>query len=143
MSSTTTTTTTTTSRAVDASTLSILSDYEIHHTGSETQPQPRVPRDAVPVSQPVDWPSHYRRIPSYRPVNRNLSYEERSAGTSPVEYMFIQTMLHGVWLNAVSIYAKSSNWIILIYVQSVARLWRFTGGRINDKIFHYEVGGEW
>ncbi|BCR94956.1 uncharacterized protein AKAW2_12002A [Aspergillus luchuensis] len=126
MSSTTTTTTTTTSRAVDASTLSILSDYEIHHTGSETQPQPRVPRDAVPVSQPADWPSHYRRIPSYRPVNRNLSYEERSAGTSPVEYMFIQTMLHGVWLNA-----------------SVARLWRFTGGRINDKIFHYEVGGEW
>ncbi|OJZ90260.1 hypothetical protein ASPFODRAFT_40557 [Aspergillus luchuensis CBS 106.47] len=126
MSSTTTTTTTTTSRAVDARTLSILSDYEIHHTGSETQPQPRVPRDAVPVSQPVDWPSHYRRIPSYRPVNRNLSYEERSAGTSPVEYMFIQTMLHGVWLNA-----------------SVARLWRFTGGRINDKIFHYEVGGEW
>ncbi|GFN18185.1 hypothetical protein AtubIFM55763_004588 [Aspergillus tubingensis] len=126
MSSTTTTTTTTTSRAVDASTLSILSDYEIHHTGSETQPQPRVPRDAVPVSQPADWPSHYRRIPSYRPVDRNLSYEERSAGTSPVEYMFIQTMLHGVWLNA-----------------SVARLWRFTGGRINDKIFHYEVGGEW
>ncbi|PYH30948.1 uncharacterized protein BO87DRAFT_365790 [Aspergillus neoniger CBS 115656] len=126
MSSTTTTTTTTASRAVDASTLSILSDYEIHHTGSETQPQPRVPRDAVPVFQPVDWPSHYRRIPSYRPVNRNLSYEERSAGTSPVEYMFIQTMLHGVWLNA-----------------SVARLWRFTGGRINDKIFHYEVGGEW
>ncbi|PYH67388.1 uncharacterized protein BO88DRAFT_489345 [Aspergillus vadensis CBS 113365] len=124
--SSTTTTTTSTSRAVDASTLSILSDYEIHHTGSETQPQPRVPRDAVPVSQPVDWPSHYRRIPSYRPVDRNLSYEERSAGTSPVEYMFIQTMLHGVWLNA-----------------SVARLWRFTGGRINDKIFHYKVGGEW
>jgi hypothetical protein len=27
--------------------------------------------------------------------------------------------------------------------QSVARLWRFTGGRINDKIFHYDVGGEW
>ncbi|PWY62326.1 hypothetical protein BO83DRAFT_412664 [Aspergillus eucalypticola CBS 122712] len=126
MSSTTTTTATTTSRAVDASTLSILSDYEIHHTGSETQPQPRVPRDAVPVTQPVDWPSHYRRIPSYRPLNRNLSYEERSAGTGPVEYMFIQTMLHGVWLNA-----------------TVARLWRFTGGRINDKIFHYEVGGEW
>ncbi|EHA23756.1 hypothetical protein CBS63078_2263 [Aspergillus niger] len=125
MSSTTTTTTTTT--AVEASTLSILSDYEIHHTGSETQPQPQTARDSTPtVSQPVDWPSHYRRIPSYRPVNRSLSYEERSAGTNPVEYVFIQSMLHGVWLNA-----------------SVARLWRFTGGRINDKIFHYEIGGEW
>jgi hypothetical protein len=29
------------------------------------------------------------------------------------------------------------------YVQAVSRLWRFTGGRINDKIFHYDVGGEW
>ncbi|GKZ20525.1 hypothetical protein AbraIFM66951_005850 [Aspergillus brasiliensis] len=120
-------TTTTTTAAVEASTLSILSDYEIHHTGSETQPQSQAARDSTPtVSQPVDWPSHYRRIPSYRPVNRNLSYEERTAGMNAAEYVFIQSMLHGVWLNA-----------------SVSRLWRFTGGRINDKIFYYDIGGEW
>ncbi|RAK97978.1 uncharacterized protein BO80DRAFT_467423 [Aspergillus ibericus CBS 121593] len=121
MSTTTTTTTTHTS------TLSILSDYEIHHTGSETQPQPQAPSTSTPaVSQPVDWPSNYRRVPPYRPANRNLDYDERAAGASPAEYVFIQSMLHGVWLNA-----------------AVSRLWRFTGGRINDKIFHYEIGGEW
>lgn len=27
--------------------------------------------------------------------------------------------------------------------QALNRVWRQTGGRINDKLFHYEVGGEW
>lgn len=109
-------TTTTTTAAVEASTLSILSDYEIHHTGSETQPQSQAARDSTPtVSQPVDWPSHYRRIPSYRPVNRNLSYEERTAGMNAAEYVFIQSMLHGVWLNAVSNLFFYFNRLILIY----------------------------
>ncbi|KAJ6015142.1 hypothetical protein N7540_009733 [Penicillium herquei] len=115
MSRTTTTTTT--------SSLSVLADYEVHHSGQE---QPPAPSGASSPSQPVDWPTHHRRMPAYRPVNQNLDYNERTAGTSVPEYMFIQTMLHGVWLNA-----------------STSRLWRFTGGRINDKIFHYEVGGEW
>ncbi|PYH96518.1 hypothetical protein BO71DRAFT_439476 [Aspergillus ellipticus CBS 707.79] len=119
--------TTTTTQSISTSTLSILSDYEIHHTGTETQPllQPQIP-NSPPSSQPANWPADHRRIPPYRPVNRNLDYEQRSAGSSAGEYVFIQSMLHGVWLNA-----------------SMARLWRFTGGRINDKIFHYEVGGEW
>ena len=134
--------TTPTTTQTSTSSLSILADYELHHSGSEV---PQLP-ERVPVShaaQPASWPSNYRRIPAYRPVDRELDQSERPAGSNPAEFVLIQVMLHGVWLNAVSIYAKSSNWIILIYVQSVARLWRFTGGRINDKIFHYEVGGEW
>ncbi|KAJ5414634.1 hypothetical protein N7509_001261 [Penicillium cosmopolitanum] len=117
MSTTTTTTTT-------ASTLAVLADYEVHHSGSH---QPDQQTETVISSQPADWPTDHRRVPAYRPVQPNLSYTERPAGNGhPAEYAFIQIMLHGVWLNA-----------------SVARLWRFTGGRMNDKIFHYDVGREW
>ncbi|KAF4285266.1 hypothetical protein KXW98_007805 [Aspergillus fumigatus] len=116
--------TTTTTTQTSTSSLSILADYELHHSGSEV---PQLP-ERVPVShaaQPASWPSNYRRIPAYRPVDRELDQSERPAGSNPAEFVFIQVMLHGVWLNA-----------------SVARLWRFTGGRINDRIFRYDIGGE-
>ncbi|PWY96205.1 hypothetical protein BO94DRAFT_580070 [Aspergillus sclerotioniger CBS 115572] len=116
----------TTTTTTQTNTLSILSDYEVHHTGETHPPQSPSTSTSTPTSQPVDWPSDYRRVPPYRPANRNLDYNERAAGSSPAEYVFIQSMLHGVWLNA-----------------AVSRLWISTGGRINDKIFHYEIGGEW
>ncbi|KAJ5266528.1 hypothetical protein N7478_009336 [Penicillium angulare] len=117
MSITTTTTT---------ATVSVLADYEVHH--SEEQPTSVAPEPVTSgvSDQPANWPTDHRRMPAYRPINPNLSYLERPAGTDGAEYAFIQVMLHGVWLNA-----------------AVSRLWRFTGGRINDKVFHYEVGGEW
>ncbi|KAJ5953654.1 hypothetical protein N7454_000550 [Penicillium verhagenii] len=108
-----------------ATSLSVLADYELHHSG-ERSTSDSTPTPSVNTPQPADWPTHHRRMPAHRPVNRNLDYNERTAGTSAGEFVFIQVMLHGVWLNA-----------------AVSRLWRFTGGRINDKIFHYEVGGEW
>ncbi|KAL4876676.1 hypothetical protein BJY04DRAFT_199603 [Aspergillus karnatakaensis] len=118
--------TTTTTTIVPASTVSILADYELHHSGAETSPNNnQSPQPSQTSAQPQDWPSEYRRVPPYRPINRNLDRAERAAGASVPEYIFIQSMLHGVWLNA-----------------SVARLWRFTGGRINDRIFRYDVGGE-
>ncbi|KAJ5661511.1 uncharacterized protein N7477_009127 [Penicillium maclennaniae] len=90
MSSTITTTTTS---------LSVLADYEVHHSGEEnvptvnhSQPQPGHP----------DWPTHHRRIPAYRPANREMDLTQRPAGNGhPAEFAFIQVMLHGVWLNAV------------------------------------------
>ncbi|KAL2847480.1 hypothetical protein BJY01DRAFT_212672 [Aspergillus pseudoustus] len=117
-----TTTTTTTNN-----TLSILADYELHHSGSESTSDQNAssPSPSASSSQPANWPTNYRRVPPHRPVNRNLDQTERAAGSSVPEYIFIQSMLHGVWLNA-----------------SVSRLWRFTGGRINDRIFRYDVGGE-
>ncbi|KAJ0414602.1 hypothetical protein BJY00DRAFT_318686 [Aspergillus carlsbadensis] len=122
MSATTTTTNTTTNN-----TLSILADYELHHSGPEsTASQNAHPSSPSPSSsQPANWPTDHRRVPPHRPVNRNLDRAERAAGSNVPEYIFIQSMLHGVWLNA-----------------SVSRLWRFTGGRINDRIFRYDVGGE-
>ncbi|KAL4818453.1 hypothetical protein BDW67DRAFT_183169 [Aspergillus spinulosporus] len=121
MSSTTTTTT---------STLSLLADYELHHSTppSASSSSPLQSQSLAPVQQanPATWPTHHRRIPPFRPINRNLDFAERSAGSSVPEYIFIQAMLHGVWLNA-----------------SMAQLWRKTGGRINDRIFRYDVGGEY
>ncbi|KAJ6003440.1 hypothetical protein N7451_005987 [Penicillium sp. IBT 35674x] len=116
MSATTTTTT--------ATSLSVLADYELHHSGEERSTP--APAPSVNTPQPADWPTDHRRMPAYRPANHNLDYNERTAGTGAGEYVFIQVMLHGVWLNA-----------------AASRLWRFTGGRVNDKIFHYEIGGEW
>ncbi|KAJ5609993.1 hypothetical protein N7510_006712 [Penicillium lagena] len=110
--------------ATTTQSLSILADYEVHHSSVE---QHHATVNLAPSStQPADWPSHHRRMPAYRPANRNLDLIERPAGSNGAEYVFIQVMLHGVWLNA-----------------SAARFWRFTGGRISDKLFHYEVGGEW
>lgn len=40
-------------------------------------------------------------MPAYRPANRELDLNDRPAGTNPAEFVFIQSMLHGVWLNAV------------------------------------------
>ena len=121
-------------------TLSILADYEVHHSGTDRESG----HETVTSPQPADWPSHHRRMPVFRPTNRNLSFEERPGGSNPAEMVFIQVMLHGVWLNAVSISFQYDAicWVI-DSAQAVSRLWRFTGGRINDKIFHYEVGGEW
>ncbi|OJJ07130.1 hypothetical protein ASPVEDRAFT_56607 [Aspergillus versicolor CBS 583.65] len=112
----------------NTTTLSVLADYELHHSGSE--PSPNTSQNTTSPSptqqQPANWPTNHRRVPPYRPANRSLSFEERAAGSNLPEFIFIQSMLHGCWLNA-----------------SVARLWRFTGGRINDRIFHYEIGGEY
>lgn len=76
-------------------TISLLADYEVHHSGSDAVNE----RETLP--QPVEWPTHHRRIPAFRPTNRNLSFEERPGGSNPGEMVFIQVMLHGVWLNAV------------------------------------------
>jgi hypothetical protein len=89
-----TTTTTTTTQ-----TLSVLADYEVHHSGADHESE----HEPVTSPQPVEWPTHHRRMPEFRPTNRNLSFEERPGGSNPAEMVFIQVMLHGVWLNAVSV----------------------------------------
>ncbi|KAF7131375.1 hypothetical protein CNMCM5793_004546 [Aspergillus hiratsukae] len=116
--------TTATTTQTNTNSLSILADYELHHSGSE-EPQLSQRAPISQVAQPANWPSNYRRVPAYRPANHELDRSERPAGSNPAEFVFIQVMLHGVWLNA-----------------SVARLWRLTGGRINDRIFRYDIGGE-
>lgn len=79
--------------------LSVLADYEVHHSGVEQHYATVNP--APSSTQPANWPSYHRRMPAYRPTNRNLDRIDRPAGSNGVEFTFIQVMLHGVWLNAV------------------------------------------
>lgn len=132
---------TTTSNPVTTQTIRLLTDYEIHHSGDpdatapspNAHPIPPTPSASTTLSsssaaeeQPDNWPTEHRRIPPHRPINRELDFAERPAGLNGAEFVFIQVMLNGVRLNA-----------------NVARLWRATGGKINDRIFRYDVGGEW
>lgn len=89
-----------TTTSITTGSLPILADYEVHHSVAD-QPESR-PETAASSPQPADWPTHHRRMPAYRPVNRDLSYTQRPAGNGhPAEYAFIQIMLHGCWINAV------------------------------------------
>lgn len=116
---------TTTANPLTGRTLEVLGDYELHHSGSSpsqsagprsdrsnstasTQPstQASIPNPRVDTAQetvnPPGWPDDHRRVPAYRPIDRNLDYEQRTAGLNGPEYVFIQSMLTGVRLNAVS-----------------------------------------
>ncbi|KAJ5653300.1 hypothetical protein N7490_000303 [Penicillium lividum] len=106
--------------------VSVPMDYEVHHSGQEEHAPMNSSPSQAPTTQPPNWPSDHRRIPAYRPINRNLDHSQRPPGANNVERVIITVMLHGVWLNAVT-----------------SRVWRFTGGRINNRLFHYEIGGEW
>lgn len=88
------------------------SDYEVHH--SNTSPSAHSPdnetQDELPSSsqQPTDvdregpeWANHYRRIPPYRPINRNLNQGERRVYLNGAERAFITMMFLGVRSNAV------------------------------------------
>ncbi|KAE8346125.1 hypothetical protein BDV24DRAFT_158922 [Aspergillus arachidicola] len=117
---------TTTANPIVATTTSYLNDYELHHSTVNEPSAADTNRDTSHVPQPRNWPRDHRRVPAYRPINYDLDQSQRPAGSNTVECAFVSVMLHGVWMNAV-----------------VSRCWRKTFGRINDKIFHYEIGGEW
>ena len=55
----------------------------------------------TPVTNPPSWPTDHRRMPPYRPINRNLDRTTRPAGDNAVLFMFINTMLGGCGLLAV------------------------------------------
>lgn len=93
-----------TTTTTQPNTFSVLSDYELHHSGTESPQPPQVPQPQPQLQpQPENWPSNHRRIPPFRPINRQLDRSQRPAGSNAPEFVFIQAMLHGVWLNAVSL----------------------------------------
>jgi hypothetical protein len=61
-------------------------------------------------------------MPAYRPANRNLDYNERTAGTGAGEFVFIQVMLHGVWLNAVCLLPTKSVWMTNRFIGCIASM---------------------
>jgi hypothetical protein len=95
---------TTTANPLTSSVLQVLTDYDLHHSGSPENPQaaptPNSRPDSSP-SNPLDWPTNHRAVPPYRPADRNLDREQRPGGMNAVETVFIFTMLNGVRINAV------------------------------------------
>jgi hypothetical protein len=93
---------TTTQNAVTYNTLSVLVDYELHHSDT-SDPAPAPNSHPAPASQnPPEWPTGHRRVPNYRPINRDLDQSQRCIYNNNGERAFITVMLRGVWLNAVS-----------------------------------------
>lgn len=95
------------------------SDYEVHHSDSPSSPllnDNETRNEMQPISQqPTDvngegpeWSNHYRRIPPYRPINRNLNQEERRVYINGAERAFIAVMFLGVRNNAVCVLVSMS-----------------------------------
>ncbi|KAH8682855.1 hypothetical protein BGZ60DRAFT_206094 [Tricladium varicosporioides] len=145
MPSTTTTTSppgTVSAEAARLRKLNHLSDYELYHSDTQSQSPsaskpsssvqgPRIQRSAEPsglqraLNNPEDWPDNHRRIPQYRPINRELDQSQRRVYQNNGERMFLTVMFTGVRVNAAN------------------RVWNATLGRINRNWFEYKVGGEW
>ncbi|KIM97330.1 hypothetical protein OIDMADRAFT_169075 [Oidiodendron maius Zn] len=106
-------------------------DYIIHHSGHQSSPDGptashrTLAHDIEQQDNPTWWPTDHRRVPNYRPINRNLDWDQRPGGTNAIEMIFIFTMLRGVQLNA-----------------NLSHIWRHTGGYFNERLFRYEIGGE-
>ncbi|KIW07199.1 uncharacterized protein PV09_02065 [Verruconis gallopava] len=126
MSETTTTATITARQPV----LQVLADYELTHTGEEAQNSTDAlsnsPSETNEIKENPDWwPEDYNAIPPYRPINYHLDRESRPWAQPGIETAFVWTMLNGVGIIAFS-----------------SKVWRQTGGRLNDKIFRFSIGGE-
>ena len=112
---------TTTQNPLTRTALTLLADYQIHHSGDDEHVAPpsnatnqnplklaRSPNTAATYEEHDDDEKPqlgrlaHRRVPPYRPINRNLNPEERPTASNPAEVMFVVVMLNGVNLNAVS-----------------------------------------
>ena len=86
--------------------LQVLANYDLHHSGDLVEPTVPLPSNlSLPESQrgrnAQGWPEDHQRIPIYRPIDRNLSFEDRPRGRNLSENIFITVMLNGCGINAV------------------------------------------
>lgn len=100
-------TTTSTAQAVKETPIEdILKDYTLHFSSATPSLAPQWNNTDVVTStssNPGFWPTQYRRIPPYRPINRNLDLTERPNGSNRAEWLFVQVMMNGVRLQSVSV----------------------------------------
>lgn len=143
---------TTTSNTTTQGVLHLLADYDVHHSGNPDQPSEPAPPNPERApdtghENPPGWDDEHNRVPHYRPINRNLDMDLRPGGANMPESIFIGTLLNGVRLVAVRSPIRtnilSQVGLTRNFVQNVNHLWRATGGRLNQRIFRYEIGGEW
>jgi hypothetical protein len=79
----------------------VLEDYKIHLTGDASSSEAPDSRSAT-ISNPPHWPTDHRRVPDYRPVDKNRDAEGRPNGENAFERVFLTIMFTGVVMNAVS-----------------------------------------
>ncbi|KAF8865708.1 hypothetical protein BDZ45DRAFT_668620 [Acephala macrosclerotiorum] len=105
----------------------VLEDYKIHLTGYDANGESSSTRDTPrTVSNPPNWPTDHRRVPDYRPTDRNRDAEGRPNGSVLPERIFLTLMFTGVVANATS-----------------AKIWGATAGPYFPRLFRYAIGGEW
>jgi hypothetical protein len=95
---------TTTANPLTYRSLHVLTDYELHHTSptAEIDSSLNIHPNPQSDSNPPDWPTDHRRVPSHRPINYDLDQSERRVFLNPAERIFIATMFLGVNMQAVS-----------------------------------------
>lgn len=84
-----------------------LKDYTLHVTGktqtelSAAQREEIARQECLRAPNPTSWPTNYRRVPHYRPINRFLDPAQRPNGANTGEYIFVNVMLNGVRIQSV------------------------------------------
>ncbi|KAF2768447.1 hypothetical protein EJ03DRAFT_274177 [Teratosphaeria nubilosa] len=123
---------TTTQNPRTYATIRLLADYDLHHSrADERDSQVSAEPNAHPAPPPtpdvsVPWETEFRRIPPHRPMNRDRDFESRNAYNNNIERVMLYNLFHGI-----------------LVVSHINKVWRATGGRLNDTLFRYRIGGEW
>lgn len=123
----TTTTATATETRTHYTVQGVLSDYDLHHSQDSDAASNAQPEPANAPQNPSSWPTAYRRVPAYRPVNPDLDPSERRVYPSRVDQAFVVVMMTGVFLQSVSLEQKEAAWALradcsLGFVKGVAKL---------------------
>lgn len=89
---------------VQTSTLrGVLADYDLHHSPETDFLDATVHVNAQSeLVNPPGWTADQRRVPAYRPVNRNLEQDQRRVYQNGIERAFVNVMFSGVFIEAVS-----------------------------------------
>lgn len=108
MSTVTTTTTATQPRQNTAripSSSVVLRDYNLYHSGPASAKRSKQQSTAIPAAtiNQTSYENSRRRVPTYKPVNRNRNPAETNVYQNVAERIFINTMFAGLYFNAVSI----------------------------------------
>ncbi|KAI1013946.1 hypothetical protein LB504_008840 [Fusarium proliferatum] len=105
---------------------SILRDYELHHSQAREE-SPDCRASPVTSAEHPEFDLPHRRVPEYRPLNRDAAHVNGvRVYTSTAERFFITAMFRGLNVNA----------------KSAAQYWRASIGRFTDKVWKYQIGGE-
>lgn len=82
-----------------------LADYDLRHSASEfpeTPSQPNERPDPEGTSQnPPGWEDGFRRVPVYRPIDRDIDVAYRSTYQNNIERAFLANMFTGIRIVAV------------------------------------------